>query len=113
MKTIDFRRPGTICWLGFCAIVLFASLCAAQTAPFDGPAELPRAYVHSAVSDTPAPGKRIVVRAGDDLQAAINSANCGDTLELQAGAGFSGVIRFPEKPCDDAHWVVVRTSAPD
>jgi len=113
MKTIDFRRPGTICWLGFGAIVLFASLCAAQTAQFDGPAELPRAYVHSAASDTPAPGKRIAVRAGDDLQAAINSANCGDTLELRAGAVFSGVIRFPEKPCDDAHWIVARTSAPD
>src|SRR6266404_1853301 len=94
-------------------ILLLSLLGSAQTAQFDGPAELPRAYVRSAVSDAPAPGKHTTVRAGDDLQAAINGANCGDTLELQAGAVFSGVIRFPEKPCDDAHWIVVRSDAPD
>jgi hypothetical protein len=69
--------------------------------------------VQSAVSDTPAPGKVITVRAGESLQAAINSASCGDTIALQSGAEFSGVFRFPEKPCDESHWIVVRTNAPD
>src|SRR5947208_13565418 len=86
-------------------ILLLPFLCMAQGPQFDGPAELPRAYVDSAMHDTPAPGKHIAVRSGDNLQAAIDSANCGDTLELEAGAAFSGVIRFPEKPCDDAHWL--------
>jgi hypothetical protein len=85
----------------------------AQAAGMDGPAELPRVYVSSAMSDTPAPGKTISVSAGADLQAAINSAACGDTLELQAGATFSGIYNFPAKNCDDQHWIIVRTSAPD
>ena len=32
---------------------------------------------------------------------------------LQAGATFDGVFRFPDKSCDDSHWIIVRTSAPD
>jgi hypothetical protein len=95
------------------AILSLAPYSAAQQAQFDGPAELPRVYVRSAVSDTPAPGKRIAVHAGDSLQSAINSASCGDTIELQAGEVFVGVFHFPQKPCDDSHWIVVRTGAPD
>jgi hypothetical protein len=85
------------------------------TAPpqFDGPAELPRVYLRTALSDTPAPGRVRKVRAGESLQESLDGAKCGDTLELQAGAVFQGQIRFPEKSCDDAHWIIVRTSAPD
>jgi hypothetical protein len=80
---------------------------------FDGPAELPRVTVASSLADTPAPGSKIAVNAGGDLQTALNNANCGDTIELQAGATYSGVFQFPAKNCDDKHWVIVRTSAPD
>jgi hypothetical protein len=80
---------------------------------FDGPAELPRVYVNSALADTPAPGKTIAVNAGGDLKAALNAANCGDTITLQAGAQFSGLFQLPAKPCDDQHWIIIRTSAPD
>jgi len=79
----------------------------------DGPAELPRATVSSSMSDTPAPGAVIPVSAGGDLQAALNNAHCGDTVELQAGATFSGVFSLPAKSCDTGHWVIVRTSAAD
>jgi hypothetical protein len=80
---------------------------------FDGPAELPRVYILSAMSDTQAPGSTITVNSGGDLQSALNSANCGDTIQLQAGATFIGVFTFPAKSCDDNHWIVVRTSTPD
>lgn len=80
---------------------------------FDGPAELPRVYMQSALADTPAPGSTINVKAGGDLQSALNSANCGDTILLQSGAAFSGMFSLPAKPCDDQHWIIVRTSAPD
>jgi hypothetical protein len=80
---------------------------------FDGPAELPRVWVKSAMADTPAPGKVIPVKAGTDLQAALDSAACGDTLRLEAGAVFSGRFELPKKPCDDAHWIILRTAAPD
>jgi hypothetical protein len=32
---------------------------------------------------------------------------------LQAGATFTGLFRLPEKPCDDGHWIILRTSASD
>ena len=80
---------------------------------FDGPAELPRVYLQSSLADTPAPGTTIQVAAGDDLQGALNAANCGDTVALAAGATFTGLFQVPAKPCDDQHWIVVRTSAPD
>lgn len=80
---------------------------------FDGPAELPRVFLHSSIADTPAPGKSRLVKAGDDLQQALNQASCGDTLQLEAGATFTGIFHLPQKPCDDSHWIILRTSAPD
>jgi hypothetical protein len=80
---------------------------------FDGPAELPRIEVPSALADTPAPGTVIPVNAGGDLQAALNGAHCGDTITLQAGATYTKVVTLPAKPCDDQHWIILRTNAPD
>src|SRR5207302_2097755 len=80
---------------------------------FDGPAELPRVYVKSALADSPAPGRVRNVQGSDNLQDAIDGAKCGETLKLQAGATFIGTFRFPGKSCDDSHWIIVRTSSPD
>jgi Putative Ig domain len=80
---------------------------------YDGPAELPRVYVQSTMANTPAPGSTITVPAGGNVQAALNSANCGDTVALQAGATFVGKFTLPAKSCDNAHWIIVRTTAPD
>jgi hypothetical protein len=84
-----------------------------STGNFDGPAELPRVYLKTSLADTPAPGKTTQVTSGGDFQAALDNANCGDTIALQAGATFSGDFDFPQKSCDDGHWIIVRTSAPD
>ena len=80
---------------------------------YDGPAQLPLIYLQTTVADTPAPGSTITVNAGGDLQSALNRANCGDTIVLQSGATFSGLFKVPAKACDDQHWIIVRTSAPD
>jgi len=80
---------------------------------YDGPAELPLVTVPSAMSDTPASGSVINVNAGGDLQAALNNASCGDVIELQAGATFTGHFTVPAKNCDINHWIIIRTSAPD
>ena len=113
----NFRMPSFIV---ICAFALIASACAlaqdtntSAKGEFDGPAELPRVYLKTSLADTPAPGKVRTVQAGSDLQTAFDSASCGDTLKLQAGATFTGRFRLPKKPCDDGHWVIVRTSAPD
>src|ERR1700730_3865926 len=45
-------------------------------------------------------GARVVeLRAGADLQAAINAAQCGDNLVLQAGATWDGEFRLPNRNC--------------
>jgi hypothetical protein len=80
---------------------------------FDGPAELPRLHVNSAIADTPAPGRTRMVKAGGNLQETLNEASCGDTIKLEEGASFQGLFRLSAKPCDDAHWIVIRTSAPE
>jgi hypothetical protein len=56
-------------------------------------------------------GKVTAVNAGDNLQAAINAAQPGDTLMLEAGATFSGPIVLPVTAGSD--WIVIRTSTPD
>jgi hypothetical protein len=86
---------------------------AASSGNFDGPAELPRVYVQSSMADTPAPGVSHPVSTTAALQSALNSAQCGDTILLQAGTTFTGTVVLPAKNCDDNHWIIVRTSAAD
>jgi hypothetical protein len=90
-----------------CALLLSFASAFATT---DGPATLPR-VTPSAV--TPTPGAVIPVLAGANLQVAINAANCGDVLQLQAGASFVGNFTLPNKGCTDAAWIQIRTSSPD
>lgn len=89
------------------------SVASSSASGYDGPAELPLVYIQTAMANTPAPGTTTTVNAGGDLQSALNNANCGDTIAVQAGATFTGVFTFPVKSCDDDHWIIVRTSASD
>ena len=52
-----------------------------------------------------------LVKAGGNLQAAINAAQPGDTILLQAGATFKGNFTLPVKP--GAEFITIRTDAPD
>lgn len=85
----------------------------APTRSFDGPAELPRISPPTLLANTPAPGIVTFVQAGGELQTAINAASCGDTIQLEAGATFTGDFLLPAKHCDDSHWIIIRTSASD
>lgn len=122
----DVKIPGTrIPLWHFLVLVLLllapraSAVTAWQSAPvsegghYDGPAELPREYVKSSLKDTPAHGKVALVRPGENLEQVLANASCGDTIQLQAGARFSGSFVLPEKNCDDSHWIIIRTSAPD
>jgi hypothetical protein len=86
---------------------------ATYSSQFDGPAELPRFHVNSSLASTPAPGRIVLVRDSGSLQEALNDASCGETIQLQAGVTFAGYFIFPEKSCDDSHWIVLRSSARD
>ena len=51
------------------------------------------------------------VNAGGDLQAALDAAQPGDVITLEAGATFTGNYTLPPK--SGAGWIIIRTSAPD
>ena len=59
----------------------------------------------------PVAGATIVVRADDDLQAAIDRARPGDTLLLEAGATYTGNFVLPDK--DGTRPIIVRSAADD
>ena len=115
MKALNpvLRAAALVLFFALWAVDLIAVPDSPSSGRFDGPAELPRVFVKSSLADTPAPRHVSLVKEGDNLQGAIDSAQCGDTLKLQAGAVFQGLFRLPDKSCDDSHWVVLRTSTPD
>src|SRR5258706_8082431 len=106
MQSLASRLMVTLCLCTF-------SFCSWAKARYDGPAELPRVTVASSLADTPARGSIVAVNAGGNLQAALNNAFCGDTIELQAGATFTGTFTLPAKRCDSGHRIVVRSTPAD
>ena len=54
-------------------------------------------------------GKMITLNAGGDLQAALNQAQLGDTIILQAGARFTGPFTLPNKSSGNG-WIYVQSS---
>lgn len=118
MKNSGFVEHALVCLLALTVLLLSASAqsqsgAGSERSGFDGPAELPRVYVRSSLADTPSPGHILPVKEGGNLQEALNNAACGDVIQLQSGATFQGLFHLPAKHCDDAHWIVIRTSAPD
>lgn len=58
------------------------------------------------------PGAVIRLNAGGDLQAALERATPGDTIELEAGAVFQGPFVLPYKPAShdpDLDWITIRS----
>ncbi|MGH9753039.1 MAG: hypothetical protein ACREA2_09660 [Blastocatellia bacterium] len=75
----------------------------------EGDPEPPRVFLDTAyIAPT---GKAINVAAGGDVQEAINRAQPGDVILLQAGATFTGNFRLPNK--SGSNWIVIRSSAAD
>lgn len=71
--------------------------------------EAPREYVDTTL--VPSSGRTIRIGEGDDLQDAIDMAQLGDTILLEAGATFKGPFMLPKKK--GTGWVTIRTSTPD
>jgi hypothetical protein len=77
--------------------------------PTPGAPELPRSFLDTGYK---APtGQTIAVNAGGDLQSALNQAQPGDLILLQAGAIFTGNFVLPNK--NGTGWIIVRTSTSD
>lgn len=71
--------------------------------------ELPRQFLDTHYSQPT--GRTIVVHAGGNLQAALDSARPCDVVTLEAGATFSGSFILPNK--SGACWITLRTAAAD
>src|SRR6266852_117201 len=75
--------------------------------------ELPRVYVDTTMPSTSVT-KTVCVSGcnytNSQLQAALNAANLGDVIELQAGATYPGKITLPNKTSGTG-WIIVRSSA--
>jgi len=77
--------------------------------PSPGAPELPRSFLDT---DYRVPtGQTIPVNVGGDLQSALNQAQPGDVILLQAGATFTSNFVLPNKT--GAGWVTVRASTSD
>jgi hypothetical protein len=83
-------------WLvnGLAALIVLGVVALTLSAAAQTP-ELPREVVDA--SYAPLSGERIHVAAGGDLQAAIEAAQPGDTIDLEAGATFRGNFTLPRK----------------
>ena len=82
---------------------------AADARPAGSAPELPRVAVERPPAAPTGPVR--VLRAGDDLQTALEAAQPGDVIALTAGATYAGPIVLPRKAGQD--WITIRTSAPD
>ena len=91
------------------AAVLGSALCVVPAAHPQNFPSLPQAWVDTSYPSLS--GNTITVNSGGDLQGAIDSANPGDTIKVQAGATFSGSFTLPVK--SGSTYIVIRTSAPD
>src|SRR5262245_24426661 len=96
------RPTGAAAFIAF--IFLSSGLALATTAP-----QLPQSVVDTTYPSTP--GIVYQVNAGGNLQAALDAAQPGDVIKLQAGATFVGPFTLPVKP--GSGYIVLRTSAPD
>src|ERR1051325_3865746 len=66
----------------------------------------PRRFIDTTY--VPPKGKALTSPAGGDLQAALDSAQPGDTIVLEAGATFAGPFQLPAKSGDD--WIYIQSS---
>jgi hypothetical protein len=95
----EYCGPGNV-WLG---------------AKTDGPANLPIHCFNTALASTPSPGGGISVGAGNlqNLQAAYDGAQCGQTIYVPKGSVWGTVkaLNFAPKNCDDGHWITIRSTS--
>lgn len=88
-------------------IVAAIAVCAVSAPAFA--AALPIAPKTFDTTYSPPSGSTIKVPAGGDLQAALNNAQLGDTIVLQAGATYTGPFTLPDKTTGSG-WIYVVSS---
>lgn len=103
-----------MCWKtlvawAFVAGALLAVLKDAAGKEMPHPPALPKVYLDTGIAATPVTGKTIEVGPDGDLQAALDKAQPGDEIVLEAGATYTGNFVLPAKQ-GDGKWITIRTS---
>jgi hypothetical protein len=76
-----------------------------------GETELPRVFLTTSMSATPSNGRKLSVRAGGNLQAALDSARLGDRILLEPCGVYRGNFTYgPPKAGNRGEWVTVQSS---
>jgi Big-like domain-containing protein len=104
-SSVHARLAGLVLFVFVGLSVIWPTSPAVAAAP-----QLPQTYVDTSTVPVPT-GTTWSVGAGGSFQAALNSAQPGDVIVLQAGAVFQGPFTLPNKP--GTGWITVRTSTPD
>jgi hypothetical protein len=83
----------------------------------DGAALLPTHCINTAVASTPGGthiggGAATTYTPADTaaLNTALGALQCGDTIQLTAGATYTGTFTYPAPSCDGGHWITVKSS---
>ncbi|MBI3644933.1 MAG: hypothetical protein HY233_03065, partial [Acidobacteriales bacterium] len=83
----------------------------------DGVAQLPARCINTAIASTPGGthiggGAATTYTPADTtaLNTALGTLQCGDTIQLTAGATYTGTFTFPNLACDGGHWITVKSS---
>ena len=100
---IPRRNRSTVCMQPLEQRVMLASA-------FIDPPALPTTYLNTTY--VPGSGTTWTVNAGGNFQTALNNAQLGDTIVVQAGATFTGNFTLPNKTTGSG-WITVRSSASD
>ena len=97
--------------LAGCALIglAFLSRCELTSPVLAAESQSPRAFVDTVYR--PPAGRRLLVRAGGQLQLALDAAQPGDTIVREPGATFRGNFILPKK--DGSGWIIVRSGAND
>ena len=96
-----FQQSRVRLWAALAAVSITPTAALAATLPAP-----PQTFDSSYVAPQ---GAIIKVAAGGDLQAALNNAQLGDTIVLQAGATFRGPFKLPNKTAGSG-WIYVVSS---
>lgn len=92
----------------FVIIGVISALSASTQSIETGTPELPRVLLDTSLPSVT--GRRIDVPAGGNLQAAVDSAQPGDEIVLQAGAAFVGPVKITGNGKSGSGWITLRGS---
>ncbi|MFL6209335.1 MAG: hypothetical protein ACJ74W_10825 [Pyrinomonadaceae bacterium] len=96
-----------VCMVAVGALFVCLISACAQVRRTDAPPVRPRRVPDAQAANI------VTVRAGDNLQAAVNAAHFGDTILLAAGATYTGPLLLPFKGTgtgSDADYITIRTA---